>query len=348
MSRGDMDSHDEKGAPQAVTLRAAYEKYISVRPLAAQTRQGYKYCIETCLSDWLDLPFTKITKDMVEERHRKLTQDPLRHSGRNGQARANVVMKTLKSILSFASERFAEDEEPLLRSNPVDRLTANKQWHRRVVKEGVIAPEKLCFWFDVVTKITNEVARDYLIFLLFTGMRRSEAAQLRWTFIDFETRIINVPAEITKTKRAYALPLSQFLSELLKSRSLDRSSSNWVFPSSRYPDRTIANVGHHLPALRNACGYEFCIHDTRRTFLTIGAKLQAPFHILKSLVNHKIGKDITDRYIITDMDTKRYWVEQITKELIRLSGANLTTLIGSRSRNQTENSGQLTILEPLD
>ncbi|HEY9778267.1 MAG TPA: integrase family protein [Planktothrix sp.] len=319
MERGSGANWNSNDPMKNVTLSEAFAKYLSVRPLAATTRKSYTYCIETCLSDWLDLPFNLITKDMVEERHRFLTNSPLRNG--RGQARANVAMKTLKSVLNFASERYSNDGEPLLKSNPVDRLTANKQWHKKEVRTGVISPLRLPDWYEAVSGFPNQVTRDYLTFLLFTGMRRNEASLLRWAYVDLKAKTINVPKEITKMQRAYQLPISDFISEILTERLPADCNAEWVFPSARTPSKRIATLSHFLPALREACGYDFVIHDLRRTFLTVGARLEIPFHILKSLVNHKIDKEITERYIIVDMEGKRDCIEKITHELIKLTGA---------------------------
>ena len=53
------------------------------------------------------------------------------------------------------------------------------------------------------------------MFLLLTGMRVGESKRLQWNHIDFESRILTVPRELTKSDREHLLPLSDFLLALL-------------------------------------------------------------------------------------------------------------------------------------
>ena len=75
--------------------------------------------------------------------------------------------------------------------------------------------------------LQNDTARDYLRLLLFTGLRRSEAAGLRWEHVDLVGRTLEVPD--TKNHEPLVLPLSDFLFDLLHGRQQD---SPWVFPGS--------------------------------------------------------------------------------------------------------------------
>jgi integrase len=82
-------------------------------------------------------------------------------------------------------------------------------------------------WWQAVHKEEGYV-RGFLLIALFTGMRRSEIARLRWEFIDLEGRILTVPT--TKNGDPLELPLSDFLFELLLARRDDDPEGEWVFP----------------------------------------------------------------------------------------------------------------------
>jgi integrase len=70
--------------------------------------------------------------------------------------------------------------------------------------------------------LENPVARDYLLLILFTGLRRREAAALRWTDIDLKAGIIRIPAANTKTNRTLDLPMVDAVRDMfIARRSLD-------------------------------------------------------------------------------------------------------------------------------
>ena len=66
--------------------------------------------------------------------------------------------------------------------------------------------------------LKQTTTRDYLIFLLLTGLRKNEAATLRWTDVDLEARTITIRAECTKNKQEHCLPLTDFLILMLNQR----------------------------------------------------------------------------------------------------------------------------------
>ena len=102
---------------QSATLNEAYRAYLLTRKgLKPNTLHDYKRCIEGALADWLDKPLASITKDMVEERHRKL--------GAKSEARANNVMRVLRALFNYAMSKYeGQDGKLLIATNPVNRLS---------------------------------------------------------------------------------------------------------------------------------------------------------------------------------------------------------------------------------
>jgi integrase len=100
-------------------------------------------------------------------------------------------------------------------ANPV-RL--RKQWFEEPRRESHVRPEDLVKFYSAVQNLQNDVARDYLTLLLFAGLRRGEAASLMWDDIDFEHRMLRIPAKRTKSGRKHALPLSDVVFDMLSSR----------------------------------------------------------------------------------------------------------------------------------
>jgi integrase len=65
---------------------------------------------------------------------------------------------------------------------------------------------------------------------LFTGLRRTEAATLKWEDVDLEGKVLTIRSEVTKNHHEHRLPLSEFLCALLKQRKSKTQGSEYVFP----------------------------------------------------------------------------------------------------------------------
>lgn len=306
-----------------ITLREVLQKFLEVKTIRESTQRNYHFAINRHFNDWLDMPITSITKDMVEQRHRELTVSPNR-LGTPGHGRANNALKKLSALINFASDRFGTEEEPLIKTNPVSRLSRNRAWHRIYPRQGILPDHKLKDWYQAVNTLQHPVARDFLIFLLLTGMRFGETQKLKWSHIDFENKLLIVPRELTKSDREHRLPLSDFLVGLLKKRYIHRTQSEWVFQSSRLKNKHLSEATGIVRRVRAKSGIHFTFHDLRRTFLTMGEKLDVPTYALKRLVNHNVSNDMTGRYLILDMERLRLHMSRITNAFIELLGINAT------------------------
>ncbi|PTQ86505.1 tyrosine-type recombinase/integrase [Nitrosomonas ureae] len=67
---------------------------------------------------------------------------------------------------------------------------------------------------------------DYLLFLLFTGLRRQEVAALKWSAIDLND--LSFTLKDTKNREPLTLPLTDFIVQLLESRKVIKYSK-YVF-----------------------------------------------------------------------------------------------------------------------
>ena len=72
----------------------------------------YKCALKSTLSDWLDKPLIEIKKDMVERRHKSITDKG--HAGH-----ADHTMRILRALFTYAMITYEHpDGEPIFTSNP--------------------------------------------------------------------------------------------------------------------------------------------------------------------------------------------------------------------------------------
>lgn len=63
----------------------------------------------------------------------------------------------------------------------------------------------------------------------------AEAVRTRWTDIDIETGMWNIPAEFMKMKKPHKVPLSKEALRVLESMKVISGHREWVFPSIKAP-----------------------------------------------------------------------------------------------------------------
>ncbi len=225
------------------------------------------------LADWLDLKLGDITTNMVVDRHEKIGE-------RAGPGAANSAMYALRLLWNFAAER-----DPTLPAHPERVL--KRSWYDLTPRRRMVPQDKLAAFYAAVSRLPNVVARDYL--LLFTGLRRREAASLKWSDVDFRARVIRIRE--TKAGRPFDLPMSSFVHRLLV--AMRSRGAEFVFPSHSRSGHITEPKGF-LKRVKEACGVEVSVHDLRRTFATVVAEMEdaSPLAI-KALLNHSLGGDVT-------------------------------------------------------
>ena len=295
----------------SVILGEVFSDYIQTRKvLKPNTLKDYNRIMVECFADWRTRPLRSINKDMVEKRHAEL--------GQRSHARANNAMRVLRALFNYAAGKY-EDENgrTLFPDNPVKRLSQTRAWYRVDRRQTYIKPHQLPAWWKAVHGLSNkrrdslaETVRDWLLLVLFTGLRKTEAQSLTWDRVDLKARTLTITD--TKNHQTHVLPLSDFVLELLEARSRE-ASSVYVFP---FGETYMSDPRKHMQNVIDVSGVQFCIHDLRRTFTTIAESLDISAYALKRLLNHKMGGDVTAGYIITDVERLRKPMQAIADYIL--------------------------------
>jgi integrase len=324
MSRGrDPKEEEAKKKIGQLTLGEVLTDYLAAKTLRPNSIKSLTAIVRRCLGDWMSLPIASITKDMVEARHRELTR--VTRQGTSGKAQANTAMERLSILINFAINKYEIDGQPILQKNPVDRLSQIRAWHRLPPRQNVIPDHKMPFWYHSVKSLKDKKIRDYLLLLLFTGLRRNEAATLKWTDIDLEGRVLTIRSEIAKNHHEHRLPLTDFLHLLLTRRKESAGDSEYVFPG-RSNDGHMVDSDHVISGVAKKCGHQFTLHDLRRTFLTTAELLEVPHYALRKLANHVSRRDVTAGYIVVSAERLRVYMNRISDHLLKVLGADIVDL----------------------
>ncbi len=353
----------------AVTLQQVLDEYLQKGKLKPRTVTTYHDLFRLYLSDWLNRPAAEITRDMVKNRHQEIatgkqqrqvlkkeTNTKTAGSEKNEKAKrregaADNCFRTLRAVLNYA---FEDEEGKNPYSNPVNVLSSRKRkaWFKVGRRRTLIKNSDLPAWAKGVEALDNSIVRDFFLFLLHTGLRRNEAAKLKWNQVDFEEACFTIPD--TKNKEPHTLPLSDYLQSLLTNRKegltaelteakvaleenrkqIDamktnqrqafynrialaeaRLASPYVFPGTG-KGGYLREPKRAIDAVTTTTGVPFCCHDLRRTFATIAESLDLSSYTVKALLNHKqqLG-DVTGGDIILNVDRLREPMQKITNAI---------------------------------
>lgn len=300
---------------KSTTLKQAFDDFVRVRKnLKERTLYDYRRLMKVAFVDWQDKALTNISKDMVTKRHSKIGTE-------HGEAYANLSMRFLRALFNFAIAQYEDGAgHSILRENPVARITQTRAWYRVERRQTVIKSYQLMPWYQAVISLKQDklskqsaLVADYLLFLLFTGLRRQEAATLKWSNIDLKDRTFTLTN--TKNREPLTLPLSDFIYHLLETRKAD-SESEYVFAGDGKAGYLI-EPRRQVQRVIQMSGVSFTLHDLRRTFITIAESIDISAYALKRLVNHKMTNDVTAGYIVSDVERLRKPMEQISTRLLQ-------------------------------
>jgi integrase len=303
---------DPKAARRgAITLKEALDAYLAKnRDLRERSRTDYRTTIKQHFGSWLDLPLSDITRENVIVMHQAIA-DAVASGGRyTGHATANGAMRALRAVWNFAAQDILS-----LGPNPV---SLTRQWFPVARRERLVTADQLPAFYAAVIALENPVQRDYILMLLFTGLRRSEAAGLRWDDVDFSARIVRLPAVRTKARRKLDLPMSDYVHDLLVGRRA--VGTKFVFPSDSKSGH-IEEPKFALALVAKASGIKVSAHDLRRTFATVASNTpNITEFALKGLINHSMGSDVTAGYLISTAEALRESAQLVADRMTTLCG----------------------------
>jgi len=304
----------QSDAASTITLNEVWEDYQKARKsLKPKTLYDYNHVMQTVFPDWLNKPLLSITKDKIVNRHTMLGE-------KSGQAYANLSMRLIRALFNFAAGQYEDLQgRSLITENPTKRLSQTRAWYRVDRRQTFIKSHELSAWHDGVMQLESEILRDYLLLILFTGLRRQEAAKLKWEHVDLKAKTLTIFD--TKNHQDHVLPLSDYLYDLLERRK-QNAISEYVFSGSGKGGYLI-EPRKQMIKVTKLSGVEFTIHDLRRTFITIAESLDIATYSLKKLLNHKMGSDITASYIISDVERLRKPMQLITDHILKACKAKI-------------------------
>lgn len=239
----------ELGEKQKRTLTEAFVRWLKEKGHKKSIGEDKRYVRFFLEKLPREITLDKITSGMISEIVSNLDENQ-KHPGKPvAPATKNRYLSFIRSVLN-AAERHWEwiDKAPAI----------------RLYKE----PKRRIRWLERedALRLIGELPehwRPLVIFALSTGLRRSNASQLKWADVDIERRVAWVHPDEAKSGRAIGVALNQMAMDVIKGQ-IGKDEVH-VFAVKGKPISVDSNTAWRN-ALRRAGIENFRFHDLRHTW----------------------------------------------------------------------------------
>lgn len=304
----DPNAEKRRARARGVTLGDAADDFRS-KPAkrsreakAALTLKNHDRFLDA-LKDWQKRPLAEISRAEVLARHKRLTSSL-------GPVGANNVMRWFRSVYNAAMIVYET-----LPPNPC--IVLGDRWNKERRKRSPIPWERLAdwsAWVEIELRSRNPVRADLMLFILFTGLRSTDAATVRWEDVNLGQRMLHRPIPKGGADRAFDVPFGDAVAAIFERRNdenakLYGNACRWVFPA-------FARTGGvtHVSELKEEG--QPSPHRLRDTFATAAHESGVALLDTKKLMNHQLPSgDVTEGYMRPALEHLRLQHEKIVRHL---------------------------------
>lgn len=253
------------------TLQQLFDDFVKKRErfIGERTMVGYKSMWNTKISKLAKRRLSDITGDDLKILHRKISENFGNYTG-------NHCLVLIKTVYNYAIK-----EERFDGRNPAISVKLNKTEPRVRYMEHA----ELQRFFAVLDEYDNEISRDAILMLIYTGARKRNVLEMKWADIDMEAKIWKIPQ--TKTAKNVTIALVEPAMEVLQ-RRWEQAENEWVFYSPTSKSGHVEDIKRAWASiLEKAQITNLRIHDLRHTLATYLIANGADAFIVQRALTHK-------------------------------------------------------------
>jgi len=254
---------------------------------------------------------------MAVMRHAELGKAPTGNPAR--------AMQTLRKVHRFATQFWGTDDNELPFGRcPVDKVNVvARQWAKTAPRTRKLMDADLGPWLRAVRDLPQtqkrgdaQLAAHYLELMLLTGLRRREAAYLKWVEVDF--RGLTLTVRDTKNHSDHTLPITRRVKAILEERQAALVAARKLAKEKPIPTNQahahdlsefvigLEETRHQIAIIKKQTGIEVSAHDLRRSWASVADKVGVGAYAIKAALNHATTGDVTGtHYAQVDVDDLR-------------------------------------------
>lgn len=259
-------------------MMSALPAYAAAKKLKATSVSRYESMLRIHFGEWKDVAVTELAAPAFYE-----------HCQHFAATNGNAIVEVGRGLIG-ALIKYFNAVHGLALESPFDKLAAAGLLPDRSQPRARRLQERdLPAWYVGVQKLPDE-QRDYLMLLVFTGLRRNEGSGIRPEHIDWQAAVLHIPE--TKTSVPHTLPLTTHMLDILKRRTADLEPGERLFAKVA-PDH-VAGMAHRRGAPL------FMLHDLRKLHATVGEQGGHGDAVLRRILNHKAKRaDTLHRHYVS-------------------------------------------------
>ena len=259
-------------------------------------RSKSKYLIETV--------YKKYIKEALEKLPLKDIKSPNIYSlliRIDSSVQQKRVLSIVRSAIDYAVNIGYIDR------NPCDKLSQVLAKREESLHYQSIPYQELNQWIKPMLSFKKAEWNRYVLFSLCSLLRPNENVSLTWGDVDFENRVITIPAERMKAKRPHRVPITEQMMNILQSQMSQypvRTLTDRIF----FPELSPAYVLHRIQNIFRRKQIPTVLHGFRSTGRTWLADQEdpalmenmIPFSVAESCLAHAEQSEVVRAYKRTD------------------------------------------------
>lgn len=310
-----------------ITIGELLTNYLAVKNLKERTKSSYQRLIEIYAPELLESAVTDITTELLLNIADEYSKT---HSDGSGKHSFDLFVRVLRALFSFYMKRYPSK----LATNPTLPLLGCAV--RPQKRQSRLMKEQVKNWWSSVNALENDKARDYLKFLLLTGLPKIMATHLTWSQYEQETGTL-------KLESGSRIPLSTFVMELLAKRKALYPHTTVIFSTSTTDKLSEYDRSYQL--VNEASGYQITPQALGRTFRAFALTNGITESIVLTLVDRT--NDHASAYgLVYDIADLRKLTQQITNSILVAAGEIEPSSAQISATEESEHSKEKRHLDP--
>ena len=256
---------------------------------------------------------TDIINKLLKNIHNLNKNNKKAQTTKNKAETAKELMRLLRNFYKFLFLHYNITNNPVsfIDNNVIEKVVGkNEPTHFRAITN----PEELQKLYKNICELeTYEETNNYrniklttkslMQFLMLTALRYGTASSLKWEYVNWKNKIIDIPKEITKTKIDFKLPLAEESLKILKKLyKYDKTKRGYIFKNGNGNKITESSVNKHLKKLSDN---KTTSHGFRSSFATILKEQGENPLIVETQLMHKTENNVAQIYTRTDYVEQR-------------------------------------------